>query len=53
MAPGPKLRPVMADDGFSRVIVLVAELTLMGTAKGGLPLRGLTMFVVGSWLRIA
>jgi hypothetical protein len=52
-ALGPTLKPVAAAAGFSKVILFVAELMLMGKANSGLPLKGLTTFVVGSCVKIA
>src|ERR1700739_734094 len=50
---GPRLVPTTARLGFSAVIALVAELAEIGTAKGGLLLRGDTMFVVGDCVMMA
>ena len=51
IAAGPRLVVASEAEGFSTV--MTPELTEMGTAKGGFPLRPTTMFVVGSWVRMA
>jgi hypothetical protein len=43
----------MAAEGFSNVMVLVAELTERGKAKGGFELSPVTILVVGSWVMMA
>src|SRR3954451_22065593 len=53
MAAGPRLTPVIAADGSSTVIVLVAEDTEIGMANGGFALRPVTVLIVGACVRIA
>jgi hypothetical protein len=43
----------MAAEGFSSVMLLVAELTESGKANGGFELSPVTILVVGSWVMIA
>src|SRR5215813_1452130 len=50
---GPRLTPVIAADGFSSVIVLVADETEIGRANVGLPLKPVIVLMVGCCVRIA
>lgn len=52
-AVGPRLVPTTACDGFSMVMLFVAEFAAMGMANGGLALSAVTTFVVGSCVMIA
>lgn len=53
MTVGSRLVPTTAALGFSAVMAFVAELAEIGTANGGLLLRGDTMFVVGACVMMA
>jgi hypothetical protein len=53
MAKGPRLTLVTAAAGFSIVMLFVAELAEIGSAKSGLELKPVTVFVVGAWVRMA